>query len=227
MPTCPFFMGSDMKKAIFYDLDGTLVDTRADIANAVNYMLKDLGAETLSQEIIEQYVGHGLHYLLKGCLKTADMKLVDRGAKIYKAYYSEHMLDESGLYPDAHLVLEYLSSRYQSVITNKPNPFTDNILEALNVTSFFKVIIPGNSDYPRKPDPKSVLDFMREFQIEKEEAVFIGDSSIDVETGKNAGIQTAMLTHGFGKKEDLEKAGADNIFDNFKELLKFAKDEKW
>lgn len=216
-----------MKKIVFYDLDGTLVDTRADIATAVNHMLVKLGESPLPQNTIEQFVGHGIRHLLRGCLNTDDVKFIEKGKKAYVDFYGKHMLDETDLYPDALLMLECMKDKHQAVVTNKPNPFSDNILEALKVSPFFVKIVAGNSTYPSKPDPEAVIQIMKELGVEKQEAVFIGDSAVDVETGQRAGIQTVMLTHGFGKRDELEKAGADKIVNNFKELLKFTEEDKW
>ena len=90
-----------MKRLILYDLDGTLVDTLEDIAQAANHMLRALGAPTLPASAVRRYIGDGLHELVKGCLKTDDPVSIERGSKIYRAYYTTHLVDHSRLYPGA------------------------------------------------------------------------------------------------------------------------------
>ncbi len=134
-----------MKRLIIYDLDGTLADTREDIARAANYMRRQMGKTPLSVEQISRFVGRGVHALIQGCLETDDERAVEKGIKVYRTYYGEHMLDSTRLYPGAVETLEYFKDRFQAVITNKPNPFSFELLKALGTADYFFEIIPGNS----------------------------------------------------------------------------------
>ncbi len=216
-----------MKQLIIYDLDGTLVDTRADIAQAVNHMLAVLNAAPLDPPRIERFVGRGLHHLIKSCLRTDDSKQIEKGTNIYREYYAKHMLDHTVLYPGAKEVLEYFKGRFQAVITNKPNPYSRQILEALGVVSYFCEIVAGDTDYPKKPDPTAVLSIMKREKVQAAETLFVGDSLIDIETGRNAGIETVVISHGFESEEALQSANPAAVVSGFHELLSFAKQKGW
>ena len=100
-----------MKSLIIYDLDGTLVDTREDIARAANHMLEQMGHPAISVEEVSRHVGRGLQSLIRGCLKSEDPKAVEKGSKIYRDHYARHMLDSSRLYPGTREVLDYFKER--------------------------------------------------------------------------------------------------------------------
>jgi len=160
-----------MKRLLFYDLDGTLVDTRKDIVQAVNHMLTTLNAPALSAREIEGFVGEGMERLIQECLGTDDPQEVDQGMDIYKEFYTEHQLDHTVLYPHTEELLQHFQSRHQVVITNKPNPFSQTILTRLGVAGYLEAIIAGNSNYPRKPDPTSVNAFLKQKGVDAKEAI--------------------------------------------------------
>lgn len=215
------------KRLIIYDLDGTLVDTREDIAQAANHMLARMGKPSLSREEICRFVGNGVVSLVQGCLKTQEPEPVRQGVQIYRAYYAKHFLDYSRLYPGAREVLEYFRQRRQAVITNKPNPFSRDILAGLGILEFFTDLIAGDSGTPVKPDPKAIRSLMDESRVSPQETLVVGDSPIDVEMGRNAGVEAAVLTHGFGEREEIAASNPAAILDHFKDLLDLAIRERW
>ena len=214
-------------RLVVYDLDGTLVDTREDIALAVNHMLKSLDAPALPQAVIGGFVGRGLDRLAQSCLGTEDVRRIEKGAKIYRDYYGKHMLDNTRLYPGALELLNFFKGRKQVVITNKPNPFSRDILIALGVSDFFSDIVAGDSDFPKKPDPSAVVSILQRERIEPAETLFVGDSSIDIETGRRVGAHVVVVTHGFTTEKDLLAAHPDAIVPNFSGLLKLAQSKGW
>lgn len=216
-----------MKKLIAYDLDGTLADTREDIVLAVQHMLSELEAPARSPQEIISYVGSGLHELVRKSLGSDDMKMIEAGSKIYKTHYGKHMMDHTLLYPGASDVLKYFDGRVQAVITNKPDPFTRRMLEALGVLSCFKYVIPGNGRFPKKPDPASLFHIMKSEGIEPAEALFVGDSVVDLETGRAASVQTVILTHGFNDPNELKSRSPDFLAGGFDELLNISKTNHW
>jgi len=217
-----------MKPAlIIYDLDGTLVDTREDIAAAVNHMLAQLGAEPQPVSEIVRYVGRGLRQLVADCLKTSSAERIEQAIKIYRGYYAEHLLDHSRLYSGARTVLEHFKGRKQAVITNKPNPFSREILTGLQVAGYFTEIVAGDSGYPIKPDPASLVSIMQKNGVGAAETLFVGDSPIDVETGRNAGVFTVILTHGFAAESDIRSAVPDAVIGHFQELIELARQSGW
>ncbi len=216
-----------LKKLMIYDLDGTLVDTRKDIAHAVNRMLSEMGAAQLSEGQIARHVGRGLYHLVGSCLDTNDKKKIEAGARLYRDYYSRHMLDNTVLFPGAKEILEYFKGQNQAVLTNKPNPFSQQILEALGTADYFIEILAGDSKFPKKPDPAAVHFLMERTGAGPHQTVLVGDSLIDIETGRNAGVVTVVVSHGFSAENELKSAAPDGIFRNFKELLAYARQEGW
>lgn len=218
---------SMMKRLILYDLDGTLVDTLADIADATNHMLRTLNAPPMPADTIRRFVGRGVHELVKACLRIDDVQRIEEGVAIYRAYYAQHLLDHSRLYPGATAVLDHFASRTQAVITNKPNPFSKQILETLGVARYFVDIVAGNSGYPRKPDPSSVRALISAAHVTPQETIFIGDSTIDIDTGRNAGITTVAVLHGLSDEPELTLAKPDLLVRDFVELLNYVTRQHW
>jgi len=222
--------GAGPKRIVFYDLDGTLVDTRRDIANAVNHMRATLGLAPLPEGEICGYVGLGLRQLVESCLPDgADAARVEHAMKVYRAFYTEHLLDHTRLYAGVREVLEHFRARglAQAVITNKPNPFSRQILEALGVAGFFLEIVGGDSLWPKKPDPQALVALLEREQVRPAQALFVGDSPIDVETGARAGVLTVVVAQGFSSRAELERAQPDRTVKDFRELLALARKEGW
>ena len=216
-----------LKQLILYDLDGTLVDTSDDIVQAAQYTLRQLALPALPREVILRGVGRGLEQLIAGCLQTTDAKRIQAGMTIYRGYYAQHLLDRSALYPGAQECLEYFRARKQAVITNKPNPFSRDILAGLGVVGYFFEILAGDSAYPNKPDPSGVASMMRHLCVSSLETLFIGDSPIDVQTGRNAGVDTVVVRHGFAEDDEIARMRPDVVVEDFQELLELAKERRW
>ena len=216
-----------MKQLVIYDLDGTLIDTLEDIARAVNHMTRELEAAPLAVEEVRRLVGHGLHQLVRGCLKTDDARRIERGATIYRAFYAEHLLDHSRLYPGAQEVLEHFKARAQVVVTNKPDPFSRDLLRALGVAGYFLDVIAGDGAYPKKPDPAAVRAMMERAGASPGQTLLIGDSPIDIQTGQAAGVLTVGVLHGFTDEAELAAAGPDALAVDFQALLQLARRHGW
>ena len=229
-----------MIELIIYDLDGTLIDSRMDIANAVNQTLRDLGLKGLPAERISAFVGTGIENLMAMVLKetgavskvgaplvgalegagTRPAPTIKHAVKLLRRHYSEHLLDHTCLYPSVRKVLEFFKDRKQAVITNKPQDFSMKILKGLDVSSYFFRVLGGNQGFPKKPAPEPVLEILRDAGVSKEEAVLVGDSAIDVETGRNAGVKTLAVTYGFGSRLEIENSKPDLILTDFEELIR-------
>ena len=214
-------------RLVVYDLDGTLVDTLQDITNAANYLLSQMQAASLTPNQVRRFVGRGIHQLVGECLKTDDAGLVAEGMRIYRAYYQQHLADNSKLYPGARQALDYFKTRVQAVISNKPNPYSTDLLKALGVEGYFMDIIGGDSPYPRKPDPASLNAVMERAGVSPHEAVMIGDSPIDVEMGRQAGVAVVTVTHGLADRDELVAAQPEAIVDSFQALIALAKTQGW
>ncbi len=221
----------EMIKLLIYDLDGTLIDSRWDIANAVNWTLKEMGFRELSLERISSFVGSGVHHLMRSVLNESlgerevsekdarANKFLERSIKLYRSRYAEHLLDETKLYPSVRVVLEHFKDRCQAVITNKPETFSHEILRGLGIDSYFFRVIGGDQAFAKKPSPESVLDIVKSAQVSSDETVLIGDSTIDIETGRNAGIKTIAVTYGFSGRRQVESSRPDFILSDLSELV--------
>ena len=210
-----------MIKLIIFDLDGTLIDSRRDIADAVNWTLREFGFSELPIERVSSFVGNGVRNLMMQALRevgVADGKL-ERSIKLFRRRYGEHLLDHTCLYPGVVKVLEFFKHRKQAVITNKPEDFSRTILTGLGIDSYFFQILGGDQGFPKKPAPDTVLEVLRRASIASNEAVLVGDSAMDVETGKNAGVKTIAVTYGFGKQKEVENASPNLIINQLEELI--------
>ena len=221
----PLFLS--MKRLIIYDLDGTLVDTGEDIAQAVNHMLRELTGAALSHEEIRRFVGSGLHDLVARCLKTQDPDVIERGMALFGRYYAQHLTDHSRLYPGAKPLLEYFRERTQVLITNKPLPFARDLIAALEVAAYFAEVIAPGSPYPKKPDPTAIVSLMARYHLTSHDVLLIGDSLIDIQTGRNAGVLTAIVQQGFANQEELKAAAPDLLTRDLHELLALARQQGW
>lgn len=225
------------KRLIVYDLDGTLVDTREDIAASANHLRAQMGLPPLPQRQICGYVGLGLKKLVASILgsedgvRIEDEARIEEGMRIYRAHYAQHMLDHTALYPGARELLEHFQrgGKIQAVITNKPNPYSREILEALGVARYFVEIVAGDSGYAKKPDPGSLLALLTREQVPPAEALLIGDSPVDIETGAKAGVLTVAVSHGFSARAELENArpAPAALVSDLRELLSLALRENW
>ncbi len=219
---------SEHKKLIIYDLDGTLVDTGEDIAQAVDYMLRQMNSDVLSKAEVRHMVGGGLHDLVGRCLNTDDPVRVQRGMELFGQFYGQHLCDHSALYPSVKETLDYFHARArQAIVTNKPSPFAEALMDRLGVGHYFSEILAGGSAYPKKPDPASVRAVMARGQIAPEDALLLGDSPIDVETGRRAGILTVIVTQGFADRHELEAAKPDLLIDDVSAFLALVKARGW
>ena len=223
-----------MKRLIIYDLDGTLVDTLEDITAAANHMLDVLGAPAVAAQDIRRAVGRGVEELVARCLGTEDPARIEQGVAVYRTHYAQHLADHSRLYPGARALLDYFTPPRaggtgcrQAVVTNKPNPFSRDLLAALGIEGYFVAIVAGDAEYPRKPDPSAVQALMQRASAAPEETVVIGDSPVDVEAGRRAGVFTVGMRHGFADEDELAAASPGALVGSFPELLALAKRLGW
>jgi phosphoglycolate phosphatase len=191
-------------RLLVFDLDGTLIDSRLDLMHSVNAMLRHFGRPELAGDVIASYVGDGAPVLVQRALgEGADAKLLDEALLYFLGYYRLHKLDHTTVYTGIPEVLASLAQpsngvqREMAVLSNKPvNPSRD-IVKALGLGDYFVRVYGGNSFPTKKPDPLGVRTLLEETGVVAEEALIIGDSSIDVLTGRNAGLWTCGVKYGF------------------------------
>jgi len=192
-------------KLVIFDLDGTLIDSRLDLVHSVNAALRHIGRPELPDEVIASYVGDGAPTLIQRALggETSDDKLVRTGLEFFLSYYREHKLDHTTVYPGIAETLAAIQNsanglpRKMAVLSNKPVNPSRAIVEALGLASFFTHIYGGNSFPSKKPDPEGARKLLEENHVAAEQTAIVGDSAVDVETGRNAGMWTIGVTYGF------------------------------
>jgi phosphoglycolate phosphatase len=205
-------------RLLIFDLDGTLIDSQADLALSVNATRERLGLSPLATPVIASYVGQGVSILVRKALQgEAPEEEIENAISFFKAYYRRHMLDHTVMYPGVLEALDALSDRTLAVLTNKPVNFSRGILEGLGMLSRFSFVYGGDSFDRKKPDPVGVLRMMQDTGRSPSETLMVGDSDVDVETGRNAGIWSCGVSYGIGSKS-LENAGPDFMVDNLRQL---------
>lgn len=217
------FAAKELKLLIF-DLDGTLVDSRLDLINSVNAMLKHFHRPELPGNVIAGYVGDGAPMLVRRALGDPDEEqFVQESLEYFLSYYRVHKLDYTHEYPGVKEALAAIrdgqngSERRMAVLSNKPVNPSRAIVDALGLGEFFIRVYGGNSFHTKKPDPLGVRTLLEETGVRSDEAVIIGDSSIDVITGRNAELWTCGVTYGFAPRT-LDDAPPDVVVDSPQEL---------
>lgn len=211
-------------RLLVFDLDGTLVDSRLDLIHSVNAMLHYIDRPQLDGEMIASYVGDGAPALVGRALgNTADAALQRTALEYFLGYYRLHKLDHTTVYAGIPETLARLAEprnggqRIMAVLSNKPvNPSRD-IVRALGLGDFFVQVYGGNSFATKKPDPLGVQTILQETGITAAQALMIGDSSIDVLTGQNAGLWTCGVTYGFAP-HSLQEVPPDVLIESPREL---------
>jgi phosphoglycolate phosphatase len=192
-------------KLVIFDLDGTLIDSRLDLVHSVNAALRHIGRAALPDNVIASYVGDGAPILIQRALggEVVDDAVVRQGLQFFLSYYREHKLDHTTVYAGVKEALKAVQStrngvpRQMAVLTNKPVIPSRAIIAALGLGPFFTQIYGGNSFSTKKPDPDGARKLLEESGVRPEEAVIVGDSHVDVETGRNAGLWTLGVSYGF------------------------------
>ena len=175
---------------IAFDLDGTVIDSRADLAAATNHVLRSFGRAEIPPASVYELVGEGARRLVERALGESDDDRIAEGVRRFLAYYGEHLLDSTVLYPgiaDALVALTRAGVAL-TVLSNKPEAYSRTILDGLGVVSRFQAIIGGDSLSTRKPDPAGLQHLVQLTGTARERTLLVGDSPVDVATAANAGI---------------------------------------
>jgi phosphoglycolate phosphatase len=204
-------------KLIICDLDGTLIDTSRDITNALNYALRSLGLGNFTVEDTKKMVGEGITRLIEKLL--GDKKREERDVAIQKflGYYSHHLVDYSEVYPNVKETLEKLNEYKKAVISNKRENLSQKILDRLDLLKYFDIVVGSDTTSEKKPSALPIKYVLTKLEVNSHEALIVGDSNYDIESGKKAGIHTVAVTYGYREKQYL--VNADYIIDTFDNLL--------
>ncbi|MBB6716139.1 HAD family hydrolase [Clostridium gasigenes] len=210
-----------MYKAIIFDLDGTLLDTLEDLANACNYALKECGLSTYEVNKYKKFVGDGRYKLIERIIPKGDYTgdLFNKVLKLYDDYYLEHMVDETKPYEGICELLDELRRLgiKLAVVSNKPHEFTTEMVKNY-FNNKIDMVFGQRKNYQVKPNPETIFEVMNEFELEKEECVYVGDSNVDMQTAKNAEVKSIGVSWGFRGRKELEESGANIVVDTVEEL---------
>jgi phosphoglycolate phosphatase len=189
-----------MAKLIIFDLDGTLVDSRRDLADSTNEMLESYGAARLPVDEIAGMVGDGARKLVQRARAASGLKVeVVDALNRFRSIYDRRLLLNTRPYDGIGEVVRAAATRARlAVLTNKPVVPSRRILDAFDLTPLFAWVIGGDSEFPRKPDPAGVHYLMAQAGVAAAATLFVGDSMIDVETASAAGVRVCVARYGFG-----------------------------
>ncbi|SHO81750.1 Phosphoglycolate phosphatase [hydrothermal vent metagenome] len=216
------------KKLLIFDLDGTLIDSVPDLANAINFTLKKLNRDSFDEDIIRKWVGNGAITLVKRALSGSvdivdnlDNELFQKAINIFLENYANNLCNDTKIYPNVKSSLEELKKRgyILTIVTNKPYKFIKPILESLDIEYLFEYYIGADTLDVKKPHPKPLLYVCNKFNIDIDNSVMIGDSKNDILAGISANIDTIGVTYGYNYNENISYYNPTIVVDNFEEIL--------
>jgi phosphoglycolate phosphatase len=205
---------------IIFDLDGTIVDSCEDITVAINFCLRKYGMLEFTQEEVKKMIGEGVRKFVEKVIHIRNLShdLLNDIFDCFVSYYSNHVAVFTKPYPGVVETLGKLQGIKKAIISNKLTALSVKTLSSTGLINYFDFVA-GNDMFPeQKPSPLPILKTIEKFQTKKENTLIIGDSNLDIEAGKAAGIKTVAVTYGYRQKDLLKDA--DFIIDNFEELLK-------
>ena len=204
---------------LIFDLDGTLIDSKRDLAAAVNATRQWAGQTLLPDEIVSSYVGNGAPVLIRRAFPSATETDLARFLAYFLDYYREHMLDSTVLYPGVREALDRLHSADVplAVLTNKPVRFSIRLIEGLGLEMHFFRVYGGNSFEEKKPHPMGINLLVEESGADRDRTVMVGDSAVDVRTARNAGVRACGVSWGF-QPETFSEDPPDFVIDDMRTL---------
>jgi phosphoglycolate phosphatase len=210
-------------RAVLFDLDGTLLYTIGDIANAINRVLLAHGREPKTEEEYRSLVGWGIQRLVESCLpeeERTEERVSQYSREVVDAYHAEPTV-RTEVYPGIEQVLDELNKRSVpcAALSNKLDSLTRVIIDTVLGLHRFRVVQGALAGVPKKPDPTAALDIVQKLQIAPEHCLFVGDTAIDMETARNAGMPACAVTWGYRPRPELEDARPDWLIERPEEIL--------
>ena len=211
-----------MAQLIVFDLDGTLVDSRLDLANSANALIGELGGRPLPVDTIAAMVGEGASLLVRRALAAAGLDPETPGSLTrFLALYDERLLEHTRPYDGIEEVLQAMQSRARlAILTNKPQRPTEVLLAGLQLDRYFSEVLGGDTPLGRKPGPSGLLELTRRAGVAIASTVMIGDSLIDLQTARAAGCGAVLVRYGFGFRNPDRQPG-ESIVDSPRDLTNF------
>ena len=193
---------------LIFDLDGTLIESKWDIAHAVNFTLKELGLPERPLEEIFGFVGDGVKRLLRLAVGEGNQEKFEEALKVFRGHYLEHCLDRTTFYPGIEPMLEHFAHKQKVIATNKSIEYMRVILNGLG-PQHFMYMVGGDNGFGLKPEPGMLLHIISKMGVPKDRTVLVGDSTNDINGGHNAGIRVCAVGYGMGNRQKMEACQPD------------------
>jgi len=204
---------------LLFDLDGTLADTKADIATAVNLTLRDYGLPEHAPEQIYAFVGDGVRALLAKAFESRGAGVFENALTVFRGHYLAHLLDATQFYPGVPTVLAHFAEKKKAIVTNKPIEYTLKLIEGLKAREQFDAILGANSTPHLKPHPGMILKVLDDLRIAPRRAVMIGDNVNDILAARAADVPSIAVGYGLGDPEVLKAAGPDLFCERIEDVM--------
>lgn len=204
---------------IIFDLDGTLIDSQADVGNALNRLLADFKIAPVDQALIRKHVGYGVRPLIEKVLSENQIGNLEAAFNKFGEYYLENCIKETTLFAEVAGVLMQLSQYKKVILTNKSNRFVGKILSGVGIENLFISHYGRESFAKQKPDPMPIISILQEHGIAEDKALIVGDTETDIIAGESAKIKTCLVTYGYGNPAILRTLKPTFTISNFSELL--------
>lgn len=207
-------------KLIIFDLDGTLIDSKEDLALNVNRVLEEMGIEKKPHPLIQSYIGHGEENLVASSIGEENRDRLSEAMSLFKKHYSKNLLQTTVPYEGAYRVLSHFKkTRQLALATNKPMLYTTQILKELEMDSYFEFALGGACVKKKKPNPEMIEAIMDKAGASRDETILIGDSLADLRAAKAAGVKICSVSYGFCEVEKLTAENPDYLIDDINELI--------
>jgi phosphoglycolate phosphatase len=211
-------MGKAPVDLLIFDFDGTLIESKWDIAESVNLTLRDLDLPERPLEEIFGFVGDGVKRLLRLSVGEDNLSRYEEALRVFRGHYLEHCLDRTRFYPGVEAMLRHFAAKKKAVATNKSIEYTNVILNGLG-RQYFSYVVGGDNGYGLKPDPGMLWHVMEALNVPKERTVLVGDSTNDINGGHQAGIRVCAVGYGMGNREKMLGCGPDWFIERPEDLM--------
>ena len=203
---------------LIFDLDGTLIESKWDIAHSVNFTLSALGLPERPIEEIFGFVGDGVKRLLRLAVGEGNQEQFEEALKVFRGHYLEHCLDRTNFYPGIEPMLEHFAHKPKAIATNKSIEYTRVIVNGLG-QQHFTYMVGGDNGFGLKPEPGMLLHIINKMGASKERTILVGDSTNDINGGHNAGIRVCAVGYGMGNREKMEACKPDWFIEKPEQLM--------
>lgn len=203
---------------LILDFDGTIMDSIPPAVEAIQAMMKELGLPFKSKEEINKHVGYGEVPLVSGAIGAKEPELLKRAMEVYEKIYKSVGIKKIKAYPHVREFLELYKSKPKVILSNKKDEFIKLILDDHKLSPYFTDIFGGDTSPCLKPDPCAIYLILKKYKASPERTLYIGDMTVDIETGKNAKVLTCAVTYGFDGRVKLEKLDPDILIDDILQL---------